>query len=107
MRNLWKKTIAAALACAMAITGTVCLTGSNKTLASAEETATEYHAYTSFQIGNIWTFRDSWVSSTQGLDGGNGPGNDYTIKKKGTYNYLKQYIMAHLSRQKSEIFIMN
>lgn len=98
MRNLWKKTIAAALACSMAITGIICLTGNNKTVAFAEEAATEYHAYTSFQIGNIWTYRDSWASSKQGLDGGNGPGNDYTLtlskKKKGTYNYLKQYIVS-------------
>jgi len=90
MKTLCKKTIAIALAWAIAMAGALSAApGSVKTAKAAD---TVYKAYTAFEIPGPWAGRAGWFDSKQGLNGG----QTYKIKSIGKfknvdYNYLTQY----------------
>lgn len=95
MKKLFKKSMALVLTSAMAITGAVSFAPQSQKTAKAADSVATYNAYTVFQTDQIWAFRNQWTDgSSGGLDGGKGPGVDYTMKvgeEKMTYNYLKQW----------------
>lgn len=90
MKKTLKKSMALALASAIAMTGALsAASGSVKTAKAAD---TVYNAYTAFQIPGPWAGRAGWFDSAQGLN----DGQTYKIKEIGKfknvdYNYLTQY----------------
>lgn len=94
MRKLFKKSMAVILTTAMAITGAVSIAPGSIKTAEAADAGAVYNAYTVFQTNQIWAYRNQWTDGKQGgLDGGNGPGVDYTYNKM-NYNYLKNWVIS-------------